>query len=382
MGRTLNIKNRFSVEDTAIRFNKEGWKRRVNVTGPPIFPGASLFGAGSAFSFNGSGVPSTDGIPVANQGSASGSTVTGVELIRTTATPGRSHFIKSINLWTSKKMLIEIMTTIDGYTFQGIDAELWHVVNGSHVFELNDVIDHPARVTVRMCGPVDSTDDLVAVGSIHYYDLTNDFNYAADKTILWLGDSIAYGGTFEISDNDQLFTFKTRNYYLDKGIDVRLVNKSSPSATVADYERMRKSDNITIGSADLIFYQLGANDAPTITASPANQATLRANVENIVSWKQLRYPDATLVLCSPTPLQNETSQTGNETIASIYADIVADEDDDKVKFMALHESFDNTDESYYVAADASGSKIHPTVSGHAAIATTIQTWLDANVPTI
>jgi len=209
------------------------------------------------------------------------------------------------------------------------------------------------------------------------WSLTDDLDYAAPKTMLWIGDSITAGGTGPTVKSNQ-YDWRVRKYYRDKGIRVRMVNMSLSGQTSVVLESRRALGVYDGIPADLICYSPGINDA----SQAVSASTYRANVDAVIAWKKAIHPKAELIVFGPTPAENNTTETAAAALRAQATAAVTAAADAKVSYCNLGAAFDRTVSSNYASSDSAGSRVHPNDAGHAAIWAVVAPFLDANVPTI
>jgi lysophospholipase L1-like esterase len=213
--------------------------------------------------------------------------------------------------------------------------------------------------------------DLYGTVSLAGYTITDDLNFGAEKTILAIGDSILNGTGPTKSNN--LWTFKLRDYFKTQGKTVRIVQKANSGMTSSEVETARKDGHYDGVEADLIIYAVGANDASGGVA----RETYRTNLEAMWTHVQRRWPNAKMIVCGVSPVENNTTHAAAETLRTEAADFVADQDSDRLFYINLGAAFTRTDASYYASSDSAGSRVHPDDDGHAAIATLVNAAIDA-----
>lgn len=213
--------------------------------------------------------------------------------------------------------------------------------------------------------------DVTGAAGVNGYALTDDLNFDAEKTILVLGDSIL-NGTGPTSSAG-LWTFQARDHFKSQGPTVRIVQMTNSGSTSSEHEAWRKAGRYDGVEADLVIHAVSVNDAGN--AVPA--ATYRANLAAMWAHVQKRWPDATLIIAGPSPLENNTSHANAELLRAEAADFVADTADPKLKYINLGTAFDRLDAGFYVGSDAAGSRVHPDQDGHDAIAAAFNAAVDA-----
>lgn len=213
---------------------------------------------------------------------------------------------------------------------------------------------------------------LTAMGFMIYDDL----NFAADKTLLVIGDSIL-NGTAGITNKSKSMEWLTRGYFQAQGKNVRVINKSVSGSTTSDHEARRAAGVYDFPQVDYLHYQVGTNDAGAISA-----ATAQANAAAMIAYKQQRYPNAKMVVWGSTPRENNTSETALALIRTAQAAAVTAAADPKVLYCSLATAFDRTVTSNFASTDTPGDRVHPSDAGHAAAYSVASTFLAAQNVTI
>lgn len=200
------------------------------------------------------------------------------------------------------------------------------------------------------------------------YAIYDDFNFAADKVGLVIGDSIL-NSTAGVTSKSQSMEWLTRGHFQVAGTNLRLINKSISGSTTADHETRRALGVFDFPQVDYIHYMLGTNDAGNGVASAVTQA----NAAAMIAWKRQRYPNATMVVYGPTP-RSDTFETNLIAARTALQAAVTAANDPKVLYCSLAAAFDRTNTGNYAASDA----IHPNATGHAAAYAVIDSFLTAN----
>ncbi|MBP1135119.1 lysophospholipase L1-like esterase [Arthrobacter sp. PvP023] len=205
------------------------------------------------------------------------------------------------------------------------------------------------------------------------WSIADDFDYSADKVYLHIGDSITAAGTGVTAKSFE-YDWLTLAYWKDKGIWVRMINKSVSGSTSVMHESRRLLGAYDFPQADVIGYSLGMNDAGQ--AVPV--ATYKTNVKNMIAWKQARYPAAKMIVYGATPAENNTTETALVALRTAASQAVTEANDPRVVYCNLGTAFDRTVASNYAGSDTPGSRVRPSNAGHAGIYAVIKTYLVAN----
>lgn len=228
-------------------------------------------------------------------------------------------------------------------------------------------------VSIRNNLTAGSVDYYVGV-SLNGYRITDDFDYDAEKPILYVGDSILNGTGPTKTAN--MWPFLVKDYLRGLGYDTRVILKSVSSSTTTEWENWRSAGYIDITDPALVVYAVSVNDA----GAAVSDATYLANITAFWNWAKWNFPLAKCIICGTTPLENNTSETravGLRATASAYVTSVADA---RLKYIDLGTAFDRLVSGNYAATDTPGSRVHPNDTGHAAVATTFETaWASQGI---
>lgn len=217
------------------------------------------------------------------------------------------------------------------------------------------------------------------------FQLADDLNFNADKTILVLGDSRNNGSgptTVDLAPAKVI-----TNYYRGKGIDARYILKAYSGSTSRGHDTLIKRGVYDgFSRVDLIVYDLGTNDAVQ-GYNPATDTV--ANLARFVAWRNRFHSTAKILVIGSPPLQgaNETALDTIRSAESVYVDGLADP---TVKFFSYKNAFDRTDGTNYLTSDGpDGTRVHPTDKGLTSMYNGgysgfigLLAWLDANMPSI
>ena len=226
----------------------------------------------------------------------------------------------------------------------------------------------------------DGTTSLLANINISGIRLTADFNFNANKVILWVGDSIAkgavLGGTTYSDVNNTIssvspmdhYAFQVRNYLQGRGEDCRLVIKAMGGYTSRQMGWWIKNGWLDIDQADVVFYQLGVNDATGTTTD--QQYTDELN--RLINWRDRKHPRCKIVFLGNTPLNNSTNETRLATLRNLMS--AQANANNKIYYLSLANAFDRTVLSNYTSNDG----MHPNIANNVNVATVINNWISAN----
>jgi len=208
------------------------------------------------------------------------------------------------------------------------------------------------------------------------YNVSYNRKWNTNRVLLWIGDSIANGtGASAIGKVNAPYTHTVKRWLNEvKQYDCRMCNKAQSSMTTSSFIRALEWEYYSIDSADMIMFQLGANDANNLgsggLSTPANQTIFRDNIKKAISFKQSMYPSSIMLMLGSTPSADNTTENNiiiGRTIMSEEVSLVADP---KIKYLSLANSFDRTNPANYLPSDT----IHPVAQD--AIASTITTYLN------
>lgn len=259
-----------------------------------------------------------------------------------------------------------------GYTYGQAWDYRW-MVNTGVTMNLNALWGNGVGATVY--SENGDTNAIVIKAHVAGYRITTDYNWHAKRTILWIGDSIANGSGMSQAQNydpNTNFTFMARNWLIDNGHDYRLIQKTWGSAWTLDAEKWRVTgalDTAYPRRCGIVMYNMGANDH----SAPAGALT---SIGTFVPWALKKFPNAIIVVCGPTPAENNTTEAGIATVRTNFQNYVTGLANPRVKYLNLGNAFDRTaGTTFYSSADSAGSRIHPNVAGMAAVGSVITTYL-------
>lgn len=288
---------------------------------------------------------------------------------------GQSYFCKTLHLSASRaaELQLSLQTAPSTANTYGQAWDYRWQVNTGITVALNALWGNGVGGSVY--SEFGDSATIVVRAHVAGYRVTSDYNWSSRRTLLWIGDSIANGsGMTNASSLDPAvnFTFQARNWLNDRGYDYRLIQKTWGGAWTNDSEKWRQIGALDTAFPDrcgIVMFNMGAND----WSAPA---TALANLQIFVPWALLKYPNAIIVVCGPTPAENNTTEAGIATIRSNFSAYVAGLANARVKYLNLGTAFDRTaGTTYYSTADTPGSRIHPNSAGCAAIGSVITAFL-------
>lgn len=310
--------------------------------------------------------------------------VNGFQIFQMYTFAGESAYLRQFRIWTTVENTMELqlrsvengLTTNGGYIGQdsgdlySIDERIQLSASKSPVIvDLNGIwIPENTQIKLSSIGSYNNVIGKFAMSS-NSLRFTNDFNWTADKTILVIGDSIVKGslGPINTYNSSDVYPWKVRDWFINKGQNTRLVNKGAGGRTSRDgRDWMIKQRFYDIADAALIIYAFGMNNV-TGGFNETKQSAFLEDIEAAIQWKKGKYPRAKMVLCGPSPAQNTSREESLGIARSIIKEAVEKAEDARVFYLNLGDAFPATDSSFYSSTDGSGDRLHPNIIGHQAI---------------
>lgn len=309
---------------------------------------------------------------------ASITTATGAGLQSVVTTVGKAVFLDELTVGLSAPALaqVEIAASSDGrfpnflkqliVSTTSVSIKVGRIIRGFLNANNSNIV-----LTVRNNLAAGSVDYYGAV-SASGYRITDDFNFDASKRVLFIGDSIL-NGTSGPTKTALQWAFIVKSYLVSLGYDIRVILKSVSGSTTADHESWRAAGYHDIADPALIVYAVGVNDA----GAAVSDAAYTANITAFWNWAKVRYPNAKMIVCGVTPLENNTSETRAAGLRAAASAFVAAQDDAHLKYVNLGAAFDRTVSSNYASTDTAGSRVHPNDTGHGLVAAAFNSaWPD------
>lgn len=218
-----------------------------------------------------------------------------------------------------------------------------------------------------------------AVVGMSVYD---DLNLTADKLIYCSFDS--YGNAVGRTKKTACLDWMIRQYYSDKGLNVRLRMDSVSGSTSSDHELFRQRGRWDFDAPALWIYELMVNDA----GGSISPATYTENLQKAIAHKKVRWPKTKMIVEGCPPMQIALSESNAVALRAAAASAVAAANDPLIKFTDQGQlgSTYRSNAAYY--AENSNLGVHPTdaadavrwagLGGYAGY----KAFLDANFPTI
>jgi lysophospholipase L1-like esterase len=231
---------------------------------------------------------------------------------------------------------------------------------------------------------------LTSTRAIAYFSgmkMTADLNFNANKVIMWIGDSVTRGSSIggsalvggggagsnlqtAVKPTDH-YAFQVRNNFQRRSIDCRLVLKAMGGFNSIDMNACINEGFLDIEKADIIFYQLGINDAIAGSGIVSND-TFSQNLNAVIDFRLRKFPNSKLVFLGPTPLNNNTNETRLVELRTIMASKASTPDN--IYYLSLESSFDRTVLTNYNLNDG----IHPNIASNILVANVINNWVSSN----
>jgi lysophospholipase L1-like esterase len=211
-------------------------------------------------------------------------------------------------------------------------------------------------------------------------EVTNDFNYSADKTIMIAGDSTTWqsmgsdpNGLLYLGDS--LYSFRLKNRLLEDGKSVRLVNKGYGGSKSKDTNYFLKIGHYDI-KYDLLLVGIGMNDADS---SGPTQTAFKEYQKDWIRWRNRYNKKAAIVFIAPNSTDVATKLATNASTGKSYIQSVRDWMYDVANDATLGGAANNvyfydsstafgvgatpsTDINFYERT--SGGRMHPSGEGH------------------
>lgn len=233
----------------------------------------------------------------------------------------------------------------------------------------------------------DNTTNTRAIAYLSGNRITADLNFNANKVILWIGDSITRGSSLggsslvggggsgsnlqtAVKPTDH-FAFQVRNNFQTRGIDCRLVIKAMGGYNSIDIQSIMNEGILDIQKADLIFYQIGTNDA-IAGSGVVSDALFSANLDSVINFKLRKFPNSKLIFIGPTPLNNSTYETRLAQLRTIIASKASAINN--IYYISLESVFDRNILTNYNASDG----IHPNIANNILMSNYINSWVSTN----
>ena len=235
---------------------------------------------------------------------------------------------------------------------------------------------HPLSSIFSLLGDALQTGTAVKIG-MHGSGtkMLNDFNFSAKRKIYWMGDSIT-DFTANLIGTSNFYQFQVRDWLTKNSNigDYRLTQKAWGGRTSNDFDKLLIQGSLFVENPDIIFYQLGMNDASQSVGTTAYVA----NMQRIIKYKQTFWKDAILVFLGTTPAQNNTLEASLVNYRNAMSNMVSATGDIKIKYINLDNVFNRTLQTSYADSDTSGNGLHPgSLLSHTGIANAITSGISS-----
>jgi lysophospholipase L1-like esterase len=311
--------------------------------------------------------------PVHWSGSESGG---GTTLVNTAAVPliGKAAFVETLVASCNVPIIAQVQIGPDAAgRFAGTPIRMMLAANQPAVIPTNFLLRGfqvqngvIALAAIRAFDAAPTTVDLWGALSAHGWAITDDFEWSAPKVALFVGDSIL-NGTGPTA-TARMWPFLVKSYWRSLGTRARIVLKSVSGSTSSDHEAWRAAGYHDIPQVDLVVYALGVNDAGT----GVTDVTYTANLAAFWAHVSKRWPTAKMIVCGPTPIENNTAETRAAGLRAAGAAWVAAQANARLRFVDLGSAFNRAVSSNYASSDTAGSRVHPNDTGNAAVGAAFQ----------
>jgi len=233
-------------------------------------------------------------------------------------------------------------------------------------------------ITWQFAGNLMQYKDVTAVAGGVGYRVTDDFDYGANRVILFIGDSVGEGSG--ASAKETTLMWQIRQWYREtQGVRVRVVNLCNGGSNSSQGEAKRLDSLFDLDQVDMIVYNHGINDSNSSTLP----STYTGNIQKMITWKQKVFPNAHMLIQGITPIEDNTRNGYAEVLRSASATLIENTNDPLITYVETKNSFDRLNPSFYTVTDVPGQRVHPNDTGYSLIFTTaIQPHLLTYHPTI
>jgi hypothetical protein len=289
---------------------------------------------------------------------------------------GQAFYAHSLTLGCSRAVEVRVQPNFNSALSLGTTGgEVAFYTSGTPLtIPINQIWPGQMSINVVLANEGGST-PLVLRGSLNGYRITDDLRYEAARVLYWVGDSIQNTGPGSAATSLAFASFQVRDYLRTLGRDYRLLSKSVSGTTSTQAETNRQLGLLDVPKADLIMYQMGANDGSQSVAA----GTYQANWTNFITWALNLYPRANILMLGTTPAENNTTETNLATLRTNMSAFVTALGNARVKYCNLGGAFTRTDTTNYISSDTTGSHIHPSNQGNTAIANVLKAFLLSNL---
>lgn len=200
--------------------------------------------------------------------------------------------------------------------------------------------------------------------AVHGHIITDDLNYNAPYSILFVGDSTINGtGPTKTAT---MYPFLVRDNLRDLGYNSRVILKSRSGSNSSDHEIWRAGGWHDVANCHMGVYNVGINDAATGMAA-GDISTPGTHVYNLNKfWLGFskRYPGKPLVIVGATPMTNNTYEATAVTHRAAASAYVAGIASPLLRYVDPTALWDRANTALYSAGDG----LHYLDAGHALVA--------------
>lgn len=190
----------------------------------------------------------------------------------TTAIAGKAYYIESLLITCDRPTIFGVQIKRSYWDTNGITF-YFSVTNTTSL-----VVNHRLNLLIREGGAIavytqknDAGEAPEVSSCLTGYEITNDLNYSAQKTMLVCGDSTTWsslgndnsGNPFRGKD---FASFQLRDYISEQKASCRIINKGFGGSYGPDWEKAIDSGELDGINYDLLYVSLGLNDAGALTA--------------------------------------------------------------------------------------------------------------------
>lgn len=188
------------------------------------------------------------------------------------------------------------------------------------------------------------------------YLISEDINWGAKNVMYFFGDSVANLDSYITRVGGHMFN--TAKLAVNTiGYDARMIADSMSGKTSTDLVNSLKNGLKIVRQADIILFMHGINDAYQGTTD----AVWRSNLEYMISWRNINYPNSKLVFLGATHLSNtQTTQISRLAELRLIEETYADSSQ-KIYYKSMADVVlpnYNPNSTYFT------DSIHPTQSSH------------------
>lgn len=202
--------------------------------------------------------------------------------------------------------------------------------------------------------------------------VTDDFNYKAKHTLMWIGTSITNGSG--PTATGYMYHFLVKDYLRQRGISCRNELYGISGSTSLNHYTLFKQGSYDVDMKEnppsAVFLEMAVNDASAGLTASSYKARLKEYALRYLTNPERK--DVKVVFLGPTPLENTTAHDNGQNLQAAAVELV---NELKILYPArvftipLSSSYTRTDATRYASTDTNGQRIHPNDAGHADIFT-------------